>query len=204
MKFREIYIIAVLCFGLCCGCENQQRFAPPSDVAIHSGDLIFRRGDSKESYFVRIADENEGFYSHCGVVVEIEGELFAIHSVPDEVPEGEVDRVKREPLSEFFHPDRALKGAIYRTPLNTQELDLICSQAKYHHAIETPFDGQFVMEDTTELYCTEFLQHIFSKVGYDLARDFASRNPIPLGSSNYILFPCDLLKNTELAHIYSY
>lgn len=204
MKFREIYIVATLCLGLCCGCENQGRFAPPLDVAIHSGDLIFRRGDSKESYFVRIADEGEGFYSHCGVVVEIGGELFAIHSVPDEAGDDGIDRVKREPLSEFFHQDRALRGGIYRTPLSEEELELVCQQAEYHEAVGTPFDGEFVLEDTTALYCSEFLEHIFSKVGYDLARDFASRNPIPMGSSDYILFPCDLLKNKDLVHIYSY
>lgn len=204
MKLKVLYIVMALCLIFCSGCADQQQFAPSSDIGIRSGDLIFRRGDSKESYIVRIADQNEGFYSHCGVVVEINGELFAIHSVPDEVPENEVDRVKCEPLTEFFHPDRALNGAVYRTPLTSEELERVSLQARYHYAVGTPFDGQFILEDTTELYCTEFLQHIFLKVDYDLASEYASHNPIPLSSSDLIIFPCDLIKNQELTHIYSY
>lgn len=201
MNLRILYIL-VLC--LCCGCDHSARFAPASDLAIRSGDLIFRRGDSKESYIVRFADSNDGFYSHCGIVVEIDSELFAVHSVPHEVPEGEIDRVKREPLAEFFRSDRAISGAVYRTSLADSDLVKVCRQAMYHFDVATPFDGQFVIDDTTELYCTEFLHHIFMKSGYDLARDYASVSPASFLYSDEILFPCDLLKNPELSLVYSF
>ena len=66
------------------------------------------------SRIVVAADKN-GTYSHVGILKKMEGEWHVIHAVPGE-PEfkGDPDRVKIEPLTRFFSPERAVCGEIVR------------------------------------------------------------------------------------------
>ena len=194
-------IIGLCTFFFLVGCSDSISMLP-KDVNLRNGDLVFRRGGSVMSLCVRVADQ-KGFYTHVGLVVEVDGELMALHSVPDEAPEGDFDRVKLESLDDFFEENKALNGAVYRTILSKHQLSDVTSTALIFHQNKVPFDNDYNLEDSTKIYCTELLVRSFDRVGYDItAGNFTDMDMI-MFSGKHIL-PSDVQLNEDLVVIYSY
>ena len=74
----------------------------PADSLLREGDVVFRRGTGLISRAVLAADE-DGQFSHIGIVVRNGNHWMVVHAVPGE-PEfkGDSDRVKMEPIASFF------------------------------------------------------------------------------------------------------
>jgi Orthopoxvirus protein of unknown function (DUF830). len=74
----------------------------PADSLLREGDVVFRRGAGLISRAVLAADE-DGQFSHIGIVVRNGNNWMVVHAVPGE-PEfkGDSDRVKMEPIASFF------------------------------------------------------------------------------------------------------
>ncbi len=174
----------------------------PQNLDLNNGDIIFRRGGSAMSFCVRAVDD-KGFYTHIGIAAEINGKFYAIHSVPDEVPTGDFDRVKMEPINDFFEDDKALNGAVYRTKFSAEDLKIVTDETLRFYEKKVPFDDSYNIEDSTEIYCSELLVRSFDKINYDItAGNFTNLN-IALFTGKHIL-PSDILMNEELKLIYSY
>ena len=134
----------------------------PDDVELKAGDVVFRRGAGFTSHAVLVAEKG-GTYSHTGIVVDSAGVLMIVHAVPGEPDfEGDEDRVKMELPQVFFHPMRALQGAVYR------HVDSCAAQQAAIRALQTYrrqplFDHDYDDTDTTRLYCTELVVHAYSQ-----------------------------------------
>ncbi len=171
---------------------------PPG--ALQEGDLVFRRGPSLLSRIVLAAD-SESAYSHVGLVGVLDGSPWVIHtSTGESTPPEEGIRV--EPLDHFLAPDRAQEAALYR--LKPQFRDFAAGgvrQALEYARDQVPFDGEFNLETTGKLYCTELVWRAYLEAGLDLVDGEFQYLNIPFRQSLYLL-PSDLLNSPKLRRIH--
>lgn len=180
------------------GCGTIASVLPyPSIDSLRNGDIVFRKGGSAANVFLSAAD-SRGIYTHTGLLVIKDGEAMVVHSVPDEAAPGDYDRVKFEPLSEFYRGIKAFSGGVYRVgSLSSEQLQQVTDEAVRWYEKGVPFDSGYVLGDTTELYCTELLMVSFQRVGYDIT----AGNYTDLNSAIFVgkfIFPSDLLENGDL------
>ena len=132
---------------------------PPS-VELREGDVVFRRGGGMTSQAVLLADKN-GYYSHCGIVIDSAGCKLIVHAVPGEPDyEGDPDRVKADRPATFFSSVYANAGEVCRAD-NDSTARRAARRAWEIYRRRVLFDHDYNSTDTTLLYCTE-LVHLVS------------------------------------------
>ncbi len=186
-----------------CGCRTGNGEVGERDVSIlesvvQEGDLVFRRGQGLTSRAVLAADRHS-VYSHTGIVVRDSAGWRVVHAVPGE--EGG-DRVKMEPLAVFFRPERALKGAVMRSG-DAQAARKAAAQAVELFRRNISFDHDYDLADTSRMYCTELIHHVFVRQGIDLTDGRRSRIDLPGFRGEYIL-PGDLQNSIYIELIHEY
>ena len=201
---RQIPIwISYLC-GLFLSCQQPYIESPhifPEKI-LQEGDLAFRKGDGLTSRIILSIDKNSN-YSHIGIVVKHNEKWKVIHAVPGEPDfEGDRDRIKMDDLQTYFSTNRALSGAIMRTENGSITKDVVHKAFDLYQR-NILFDHNYNLEDSTKMYCTEFIHHIFKNSGLDLTED--RRSIInSFGSNTIYILPSDILKNSELKLIYNF
>lgn len=188
------------------------------EALVREGDVVFRRGGGLTSRAVLMADE-KGVYSHVGIVVrtgknvgggiggrEDTGDGSAwqvVHMVPGERgPDGKKDVIKTESLERFFAPDRALRGAVMR--VDALETAARASRRAAGLArTEMAFDHDYDLDDTTRMYCTELIYHVYTREGLDLTEGRRSVINLPGFRGGYIL-PTDLQHSSHTRIIFEY
>lgn len=202
-KLRYLFLSAFAClfWGGCSGSAvGVSRFA--ADSLLREGDVLFRRGEGLVSRAVLFKDP-EGVYSHTGIVVRGEQGWEVVHAVPGEPDfEGDTDRVKRDPLDVFFSAQRALRGAVMRYD------DPQAARRAAQRAIEVAgrkvlFDHDYDLADTTRLYCTELILHVFAPEGVDLSAGRRTPIDLPGFGGDYVL-PGDLRQSPHLESIHDF
>ena len=197
-----ITIVAVCSLSQCTINDNRQEVEIPLDK-ICVGDIAFRRGEGFTSNIVAYKDA-DGKYSHVGVIAQSDSGLVVVHAVPGDHPtQGGYDIVRAESLSEYFARNNAGKGAIMRIALDSTQQAVINNLALKKAMQQVEFDHQYNLDDTTKLYCTELLQHIFKAAGIDLAQGRITTINAPGMSNNYIM-PSDIHHNPDLKTIFIY
>ncbi len=209
MKFSPSYtIIKVLaaCVLIACmiscssGAKHTESRIPPDEL-LREGDLVFRLGMGVSSRIVLAADD-QGVYSHTGILTRQDDEWYVIHAVPYESDgEDETDRVKLEPLAKFWASDRAAKGAVMRTDAGDSLASCATGTAMEIYARNTLFDHDYDMTDTTKMYCTELIQYSYMAHGVDIAEGHESSM---IFLKHKCLLPLDLIKGNHLTMIYSF
>ena len=171
----------------------------PDDVQLKVGDVVFRRGSGFTSQAVLLA-ECGGSYSHGGIVADSAGELMVIHAVPGEPDyKGDEDRVKMERPEVFFGKMRAHEGAVYR------HVDSVAARKAAAHAMVTYrrgtlFDHNYDDADTSKLYCTELVTHVFRQSSRPL-RGVQHQRLRLIGFEADCILPSDLQQCSELKEI---
>lgn len=177
-------------------CSGRENSFDGSSLAIdttgfRNGDLILREGPSAESHAVKLASGAQ--YSHVGILVRDEGqrEWDVVHAVPSEE---DPERVKREPLTVFLRTDRALSACSHRVDCPDEVAE---AAARYACSkIGTPFDNDYSLSDTTQLYCTELVWQAYRHQGIDVSG--GRRHSVGIwGFDNDYIFPVDLLGGAE-------
>lgn len=191
----------LLAFGFwlfsCVSCQNHQTESIlPTDMQLKPGDVVFRRGEGITSHVVLTADNN-GDYSHVGIVVDSCGMLMVVHAVPDEPDyKGDVDRVKMERPEVFFMSTNASIGAVCRPkdPVLARKASEVALKL-YRQGVM--FDHDYDETDTTRMYCTELVEYAFSRVGHSLADDRRHTVSLPFLHAKCIL-PSDIYESELL------
>lgn len=205
-KMREIILLLLFLspgIFLCCRKESAKDDISLPEEMFADGDIVLRRGVGIMSHVVLAADEKSAF-SHVGILKRIDKNWYVVHAVPDETEfEGDVDRVKIEPLSKFYAFNRASRGAVmrYRT-------DTVAAKRAAELAVEiakrgTLFDHKYNLEDTTEMYCTELVNFVYGKSGIDISEGRRTEVHLPALGGIYIM-PGDLTENKKLKLIYQF
>ena len=203
---RILFISTFFFFAITvlCSCHHPTEailFQLPDGQILQSGDLVFREGRSLESHTVIFADSGS-VYSHVGLVLWTTDGWQVLHAVPNERnSENEKDSVKLEPIGVFFRSDRAIHGAIYRLPIETEDSMKLLRKGLMLYQRHPLFDGNFDDCDSNAFYCTELVWFIYlSETGIDLSQ--GRRHKVPLFPP--LIFCSDLLTYPELEKIYEF
>ncbi len=197
--FFRFFVIFLSFLLFACGQKSERSF---EKIDWHEGDLVFRKGTGTKSRAVLHAD-SLGMYSHVGIVVLKDSAFQVLHLTPGERENGETeDRIKAEPVSDFWRADRASQGAIYRL-----KDDSFCKKAT-EQALrllqkDVLFDHSYNLGDTTEMYCTEFVHYVYGRAGKDISFGRRSELNMPHYSGTYI-FPSDIYANDAFVLIYKF
>ena len=152
------------------GCNNNKCpviSLPYSDM--QEGDLAFRCGYGFFSRAVT-AVEQERSYSHVGILIKDSVKWMVAHAVPGEIEfQGDFPRVKIEPIEDYYTPSRANKGCLVHT--GVIDNGIICSVhslALRYVRDSVRFDEKYNLNDSTRVYCTEFVWRLYRKYEIDL------------------------------------
>ncbi len=204
LRIISLCLVAVAVFGGCSGAKRGSN----ADLnllrrELHEGDLLFRRGIGVLGHAVTATD-SEGRFSHVGIAVCIDNRWHVVHAVPNEPDfEGDIDRVKCEPIERFFDEFRAGNGAVYRLSAPSEQIATACANALRLSREKRPFDHDYDLDDTTALYCTELVEYVFGLGGVSMSEGRRTHVNFPSMTGDYIM-PSDLTKNSRLNPIYSF
>ena len=180
-----ITFLILLDFIACSQPKTNKNF---SSIRFEEGDIIFRKGTGAKSRAVLHAD-SMGIYSHTGIVVLDGSEYKVIHITPGErTKKDKVDKIKIEPIEVFWGKDRAEKGALYRLKDNSLGRKAAL-QAKRLLAKGILFDHDYILSDSTQMYCTELVWYVYQLGGSDVSCGKRSKVNMPLYGGTYILRP---------------
>lgn len=182
--------------------ENDQYIDTVKSL-IKEGDIVFRRGEGIVSRIVIVGDAN-GEYSHIGMIIKKNDTLKVAHSVPGEHEnDKDFDRVKIDDIDEFFSRGHASAGAVMRMELSEEQKNILSQIAVAKERQKVKFDHNYDLNDTCSLYCTEFVQLLYSKIGTDLNEGRLTTAYIPGMQGEYIM-PSDIYANKRLKLIYKF
>jgi hypothetical protein len=206
----KLILAALLIFLLGSGMENTDsrrahdtRLAwMVNHVTLQSGDLVFRRGKSLVSEAVLLADRNSS-YSHVGMVLDVNGRKYVIHSVPEET-KGSGNKIKFERLASFLSYENASHAAVFHLAgISRSALRNSISWACQACIKQIPFDNEYRLETDNSLYCTELVWKSYRYGGIDLTAGQPDELGLPFMKGRIIL-PGTLLQNSNLTKRYSF
>ncbi|MFI3240865.1 MAG: YiiX/YebB-like N1pC/P60 family cysteine hydrolase [Bacteroidales bacterium] len=167
----------------------------------HDGDIAFRRGSGLVSHAVIIAS-NRGYHSHVGIIVELDSTYYVIHEVPYEGRNRKEDKIYCQPINQYYKPQLADVGTVYRITLDTLQRAQIRNYLLAQLQNETPFDHDYNLEDTTHQYCCELVWNAYKRANIDLTQGRRTQVDIIPFNGTYIM-PSDIEENPTLTPIYS-
>ena len=183
-----------------CGCADKRVCYEEAQAEWREGDLVLRGGESVESYVVM--RKSNSIYSHIGILHydSLLGEWQVVHAVPKEE---EIFYLKTEPLSIFFSPERAQCGAWLRVNCSDSIARGATRYALGKVAARVRFDSQYLLGDTTRLYCTELVWRAYGKYGIDVSG--GNRHPVPevFSQEGECIFPSDVQQSKTTLFIKS-
>lgn len=162
------------------------------------GDLVFRCGLGAESRFVTTVSNSA--YSHIGILHfdSLHNEWQVIHAVPGEAGKGEPDRVKCESLADFFHPDRAKRGAWARVNC-PDSMATAATRYAWQKALRgVEFDHDYTLADTNRLYCTELIYQSYRQQGLDVTNGLRHGALSFFSKDSVTIFPSDIIESGQL------
>ena len=204
MRNARILIAVML---ICLSCGNAVRQPVHGELPygeMREGDLVFRCGMGVFSRAVTAVEE-EGLYSHVGLLLKDSTEWVVVHSVPREPDfKGDFDRVKKEPIESFLSMKRAAKAAIAHTGLvDSVKLDEMRASAFQAFRDSLRFDDGYSLQDSTRQYCSEFVWRLYLRAGIDLSEGRRTKMNVFLMDGDCIL-PEHLYKYKENEFYYNF
>jgi len=168
-----------------------------------NGDIVFRLGDSSVSNLVMIADE-QSEYSHVGIIVVENGTPMVIHACPPDLNVISRDnKLKMDSINVFFSINNAVNGALYRYK-DCSIAASAANEAKRLYSDGVMFDYNFDINDTTELYCTEFIEYVYEKSGVSIIGNKHHSVDIPGIYIEDCILISDLMSSEQLEIIGSF
>lgn len=176
-------------------------FEVPDTLALRTGDIVFRTGESVESRTV-ITMDTSGTYSHVGIVIWHDNQWCVLHAVPNErVTKNEKDSVKLEPIGIFFRSDRAVEGCVCRMPLAPEDTLKLLLAAENLYRRHPLFDKAFDDKDSSAFYCSELVWFLYRQA-LDIDLTQGRRHHIPLFPP--LIFCSDIKAYPESREIFKF
>lgn len=204
LKCLRIYIqvcIFLLFIFANAGCnskiDNSSNLVAQIIPVVKNGDLIFRRGTGVVGHVVTMADK-QGLYSHVGIIVSKDTAVYVVHAVPHEPDfDGDFDRVKCENITKFIgrYPDANI--GLYRLSIPDSLIAQVTKHALDLSNRKVPFDHDYNLKDTSALYCTELIEHLYNNIGISISEGRRTQVTLPVMSGEYIM-PSDLTTCSKL------
>ncbi len=141
---------------------------------IESFDIILSKGQSMQSKLISLLNYSTNDYSHIGIILKENGEVFVLHSTPDGT---KMNGIRFDDLQTFIDLSNVSDCKILRhqSITNNNRLEL-SNEVKNYKFTQNPFDFDFDNFSNNRVYCSELVYLIFSKTGlikkgvFDLSR----------------------------------
>ena len=140
--------------------KDRMRLSPTQLDSLQQGDIILRRGYGFCSDMIS-QRLNKGKFdvTHSGILYRRQGQWWVIHSLSSDV--SETDGMQQQPLATFLNYSMPEKLLVVRPQGLTSEQGLkVVERALYYLQKGVPFDHRGVIDDPSELYCTELIYQI--------------------------------------------
>ena len=127
---------------------------------INNGDIILRRGHGMVSDYIVNSFNEKYKISHSGIILKTNNKIEVIHSESSSllVTEG----IQKQSIDDFTDAAHKNSVIIVRYKRNASgECEKIAERAQYYLKKEIPFSYILAPEDTTKMFCSEVIWHIF-------------------------------------------
>lgn len=199
MRNKLILLTFVLLSGCRAATPEAYHYIDIPTSHLRSADIAFRMGLSMQSRFIARAENPQDSYSHIGFVIKCDTACYVLHIEPKE---GADEKIKCEPIEEFFHSSRATKGCVKRfVGMSEEECKRLQAKALEYFNSSITFDHDYILSDSSQMYCTELIESIFCSQGISLAQ--GRSHSLPLAKESVIL-PSDISCNETLEVIWDY
>ena len=131
-------------------------------LLIKNGDLITRAGTDAISASLRNFNKKDKSYSHSGIALLENGEVFVYHTLAGE--ENPTDKMIREPFDSFCNPHNKLGVGFFRYDISDNEIKAFDSSFKTYYKQELKFDKVFDLKDDSTMYCAEIIYKCLKRI----------------------------------------
>lgn len=192
------FVIVCVVIQACAAHPSESPIDLSDSTEWREGDIALRCGWGMESRAVTA--NGRSTYSHSGLFHHdsLSNIWLVIHAVPGE---DEPEYVKAEPLSVFYSHERAKAGAWLRVNCSDSLARQATKYALWKVAEKVVFDNDYLLEDTTELYCTELVWRSYQTVGIDVSD--GNRHDVTrfFCTEGECIFPSDLEKSKTTLYV---
>ena len=165
----DLLLLVLFCYtNFCCQENNKQQYLAESKRAatndsilseartlIQSGDLILRTGTDFSSDEVKTISPDDKTYSHAGIAVKEENQVYVYHVEPDYYYIN--DKVRKELLDSFCNPSKNLGIGIARYNLREEQRIAFIHYIDSQYRKKVPFDIHFKLDTDDSMYCSEMI-----------------------------------------------
>ncbi|GET46523.1 YiiX/YebB-like N1pC/P60 family cysteine hydrolase [Capnocytophaga felis] len=127
---------------------------------IRQGDIILRRGYGFFSDLIAKKLNDSVFdVTHSGILYLKGNQWWVIHSLSSDA--SDTDGMQEQSLEEFLKSSMPEKIIVVRPKnINVEEGQHIVNQAKYYLERRIPFDRMGIIDESSQMYCTELIWQI--------------------------------------------
>jgi hypothetical protein len=158
--------------------------------SIHTGDVIVRSGRDITSYQIRELSEKDKTYSHAGIALVMDTNVYIYHIIPPDLDESKADSTLRlEPVEQFTKPAKCFGFGIVRYKLTGEEITRSMHFLDSLRNKKMAFDHLFDLTNTDKMYCSEMI---------DNTLQYATQERIVLGRKKFT--PAQAKKAARILH----
>lgn len=195
----KLFLLVVLALSVRCSANhavnNSYVEIPVADF--RPGDIVFRLGRTIQSN--AIASQGAGGYSHIGILVEVDSVLYVLHIEPSRQSS---EKIKTEVLPEFFSSNQAVAGCVMRySTISEPSKEVLADYAKHLLDSDISFDHDYLLSDSSRMYCTELVERIYNRAGISLSQEKRVRLPL---AKEPVILPSAIYENDSLVMIWNY
>lgn len=193
-----LILISSVLLSACSGKQTSVAIDLSDSTQWREGDIALRCGWGMESRAVTA--KGQSTYSHAGMLHydSTNGIWQVLHAVPGE---DEPEYLKAEPLSVFYCHERARAGAWLRVDCSDSIARQATQYALWKIEQHVLFDNDYLLEDTTMLYCTELVWRGYQTAGIDVSG--GNRHDVTrfFCTEGECIFPSDLEKSNTTLYV---
>ncbi|HET9745472.1 MAG TPA: YiiX/YebB-like N1pC/P60 family cysteine hydrolase [Chitinophagaceae bacterium] len=123
--------------------------------SIREGDLVLRCGNDHISESLRDFSQQEKLYSHSGIALTHNGEMFIYSNMAGDINPNEI--MRRDNVDSFLSPVHNLAAGVYRYDFSKEESAKLKSIVEAHYINRLPFDMNFDLATDHKMYCAEMI-----------------------------------------------
>ncbi len=124
-------------------------------LTVRSGDVITRTGNDFTSQSLRLLNQNDQTFSHCGVACVENDTVFVYHALGGEWNPGAT--LQKEVFRSFASPENNNRLGIYRPALSNKTAAKLLQTVHTQYKNKLPFDMDFNLKTDDKMYCAEFV-----------------------------------------------
>ena len=126
---------------------------------IKTGDVVTRTGNDFTSESLRMLNQRNTTYSHCGIASIENDTVFVYHALGGEWNPDE--KLRRDPWEIFADPYSNKAIGIFNPSISTVVKDSIIGLTKRYQSEGLMFDMDFDLKTDDRMYCAEFIYKVF-------------------------------------------